>query len=60
LTQVWGPESSRDRQYLHVFISQLRRKLEPRPGAPRHIFTEPGVGYCFYSGVQREIATISC
>jgi two-component system, OmpR family, KDP operon response regulator KdpE len=47
LTRVWGPESSRDTQYLHVFVSQLRRKLEAHPDAPRHIFTEPGVGYCF-------------
>jgi two-component system KDP operon response regulator KdpE len=47
LTRVWGPESSRDTQYLHVFVSQLRRKLEHHPDAPRHIFTEPGVGYRF-------------
>jgi two-component system KDP operon response regulator KdpE len=47
LTRVWGPESSQDTQYLHVFVSQLRRKLEARPNAPRHVFTEPGVGYRF-------------
>jgi two-component system KDP operon response regulator KdpE len=47
LTRVWGPESSRDTQYLHVFVSQLRRKLEAQPNAPRHIFTEAGVGYRF-------------
>jgi len=47
LTRVWGPESMGDTQYLHVFIPQLRRKLEPRADSPRHILTEPGVGYCF-------------
>ena len=47
LTRVWGPGASRDTQYLHVFVSQLRRQLEARPNAPRHIFTEPGVGYQF-------------
>jgi two-component system KDP operon response regulator KdpE len=47
LRRVWGPTSERDTQYLHVFISQLRRKLECRPNAPRHILTETGVGYEF-------------
>ena len=47
LTCVWGPESACDTQYLHVFVSQLRHKLEPRPEARRHILTEPGVGYQF-------------
>ena len=47
LTRVWGPESSRDTQYVHVFISQLRRKLALHADAPRRIPTEPGVGYCF-------------
>jgi two-component system KDP operon response regulator KdpE len=47
LTRVWGPESSGDTQYLHVFVGQLRRKLEPAPCAHRHILTEPGVGYRF-------------
>jgi two-component system KDP operon response regulator KdpE len=47
LTRVWGGASAADTQYLHVFISQLRRKLQRRPDAPRHILTEPGVGYQF-------------
>ena len=49
LTQIWGPESTTETQYLHVFIRQLRRKLEPDPGKPRHFVTEPGVGYRFRS-----------
>jgi two-component system KDP operon response regulator KdpE len=53
LIRVWGPESACDTQYLHVFVSQLRRKLEPRPDDPRYIFTEPGVGYRF-TGKEEE------
>jgi len=49
LTQIWGPESTHETQYLHVFIRQLRRKLEPDPAKPRHFVTEPGVGYRFRS-----------
>ena len=34
-------------QYLRVHITNLRRKIEPNPGAPRYVVTEPGVGYRF-------------
>jgi two-component system KDP operon response regulator KdpE len=34
-------------QYLRVYITQLRKKIEPQPYAPRFIITEPGVGYRF-------------
>lgn len=47
LAQVWGPEHVEETQYLHVFMSQLRHKLEPQPARPRYILTEPGVGYRF-------------
>jgi two-component system, OmpR family, KDP operon response regulator KdpE len=47
LTQIWGPEATTETQYLHVFIRQLRRKLEPDPSKPRHFVTEPGIGYRF-------------
>lgn len=55
LQRVWGPEHADETQYLHVFMSQLRRKLEPDPGRPQYILTEPGVGYRFASsdGPQR-------
>lgn len=49
LTQIWGPEATTETQYLHVFIRQLRRKLETDPAKPRHFVTEPGVGYRFRS-----------
>ncbi len=47
LTQIWGPDATTETQYLHVFIRQLRRKLEPDSSRPRHFVTEPGVGYRF-------------
>ncbi|NKQ34578.1 MAG: response regulator transcription factor [Chloroflexi bacterium] len=47
LQAVWGPEYSDEREYLRVFISQLRRKIEQDSLHPKHILTEPGVGYRF-------------
>jgi two-component system KDP operon response regulator KdpE len=45
LREVWGPAYERESSYLHVYVSQLRRKLEPDPARPRYILTEPGAGY---------------
>lgn len=45
LRVVWGPSYENDTHYLRVFIGQLRRKIEADPSRPRHIITEPGVGY---------------
>jgi len=45
LIEVWGPQHSEQAQYLRVYMAQLRRKLEADPGRPRHLLTEPGVGY---------------
>ncbi|HZF33707.1 MAG TPA: response regulator [Candidatus Angelobacter sp.] len=45
LREVWGGEESADVQALRVFIRQLRQKLEANPEQPRHVLTEPGVGY---------------
>jgi two-component system, OmpR family, KDP operon response regulator KdpE len=44
---VWGRGPGDPQQYLRVHITNLRRKIEPEPGAPRHVVTEPGVGYRF-------------
>ncbi len=49
LREVWGPAYQNDLATLRVFIGQLRHKLEPEPGHPRFIVTEPGVGYRFRS-----------
>jgi two-component system KDP operon response regulator KdpE len=45
LREVWGPGYDRETHYLRVYVAQLRRKLEPDPARPRHLVTEPGLGY---------------
>ena len=45
LKLVWGPEHLEEPQYLRVFMGQLRRKLEADPAHPKHLITEPGIGY---------------
>ncbi len=53
LREVWGRAYSDESHYLHVFVSQLRRKLEPDPARPRYILTEPGVGYRLVDPLRR-------
>ncbi len=45
LREVWGRGYGDESHYLHVYVSQLRRKLEQDPARPRYILTEPGAGY---------------
>ncbi|MBK8470643.1 MAG: response regulator transcription factor [Candidatus Phosphoribacter sp.] len=45
LKAVWGPGYGRESNYLRVYANQIRRKLEPDPSRPRHLVTEPGLGY---------------
>jgi two-component system KDP operon response regulator KdpE len=45
LHEVWGPEYGDETHYLRVHVAHIRAKLEPDPQRPRHIVTEPGVGY---------------
>jgi two-component system KDP operon response regulator KdpE len=47
LAQVWGQGYEEQTNYLRVYIGNLRRKLEPVPSQPRHLLTEPGIGYRF-------------
>jgi two-component system, OmpR family, KDP operon response regulator KdpE len=47
LQQVWGPQYERETHYLRIYMSQIRRKLEPDPSRPRYFVTEPGMGYRF-------------
>jgi len=47
LQAVWGPDYGDQVEYLRVFINQLRKKIEPDPGHPRYLVTEPWVGYRF-------------
>jgi two-component system KDP operon response regulator KdpE len=47
LTAVRGSSEHTDPSYLRIYLAQLRRKLEPEPSRPRHLITEPGMGYRF-------------
>ncbi|MER6789397.1 response regulator [Streptomyces sp. NPDC000658] len=47
LQEVWGVSQSGKTNYLRVYMAQLRRKLETDPSHPRHLITEPGMGYRF-------------
>jgi two-component system, OmpR family, KDP operon response regulator KdpE len=45
LREVWGPSYQVEAHYLHVYVSNLRRKIESDPSKPRYVLTEPGAGY---------------
>jgi two-component system KDP operon response regulator KdpE len=47
LREVWGPQYSTETNYLRQYMARLRRKLEDDPTRPRHLLTEPGMGYRF-------------
>jgi len=50
LQEVWGPNYETETHYLRVYMAQLRRKLEPDPSRPKHLLTEPGMGYRMTEG----------
>jgi two-component system, OmpR family, KDP operon response regulator KdpE len=54
LREVWGPAYGEESHYLHVYISQLRRKIEPDPARPRYLLTEPGAGYRLLNPAAQE------
>ncbi|GIE75665.1 putative transcriptional regulatory protein KdpE [Actinoplanes philippinensis] len=47
LHDVWGPQYRTETNYLRQYMARLRRKLEADPARPRHLLTEPGMGYRF-------------
>jgi two-component system KDP operon response regulator KdpE len=47
LQAVWGPDYGGEVEYLRTFVNRLRKKIEADPGNPRHLLTEPWVGYRF-------------
>jgi two-component system KDP operon response regulator KdpE len=47
LREIWGPKSEEHRQYLRVYVTHLRQKIEADPTTPCLIKTEPGIGYRF-------------
>ena len=54
LREVWGPAYEVEAHYLHVYVSHLRRKIEPDPGRPRYLLTEAGAGYRLVDPDTRE------
>ncbi len=53
LQTLWGPEYGSEVEYLRVFVSQLRKKIEADPAHPQYILTEPWVGYRFALPVEQ-------
>jgi len=49
LREIWGPKSEEHRQYLRVYVTHLRQKIESDPAKPSLIKTAPGIGYRFAS-----------
>jgi len=47
LREIWGPKSEEHRQYLRVYVTHLRQKIEADPAKPSLIQTQPGIGYRF-------------
>ncbi len=54
LTAVWGPGYADAAGNLRLYMTQLRRKLEPDPARPRWLLTEPGMGYRFQPDADAE------
>jgi len=53
MKEVWGPHQI-DIRALRVYVASLRRKLESDPARPKHIVTEPGIGYRLVTNVEEE------
>src|SRR5215831_7065588 len=56
LREIWGPKSEEHRQYLRVYVTHLRQKIESDSTHPRLIKTEPGIGYRFESNESSGVA----
>jgi len=52
LREIWGPKSEEHRQYLRVYMTHLRQKIELDPTKPALIKTEPGIGYRFITSPE--------
>ena len=59
LREVWGPEYAQETHYLRVHVAHIRAKLEADPSRPRHLLTEPGVGYRMVDPADGERAGIN-
>jgi two-component system KDP operon response regulator KdpE len=49
LKAIWGPNAVGQPEHLWALVAQLRKKIEPDPGVPRYLVSEPWVGYKFVS-----------
>jgi len=49
LKTIWGPSAVSQPEHLWALVAQLRKKIEPDPGTPRYLVSEPWVGYKFVS-----------
>lgn len=45
LKQIWGKIADDQSHYLRIYVNQIRKKIEKNPSEPKHLLTEPGVGY---------------
>ena len=54
LTKVWGPEYRDEDNYVRLYVTYLRHKIEPDPAHPRYILTERGLGYRFVDYRRRQ------
>ena len=57
LHDVWGPGYGTETNYLRVFMTHIRQRLEPEPASPRYFLTEPGMGYRFQIPEGSQAAT---
>lgn len=56
VSHLWGEQGERERMHsLHVYVAQLRQKIEPEPAHPRFILNIPGVGYRFTDVVETQV-----
>jgi DNA-binding response OmpR family regulator len=58
LAKVWGYEYREEIQYLRLYVTYLRQKIEPDPSYPRYILTERGVGYRFVDFRKKQSAEV--
>ncbi len=47
IKSIWGDNAQNEMNSLRVHITQLRKKIEDLPSSPKHLVTEPGIGYCW-------------
>jgi two-component system KDP operon response regulator KdpE len=50
LKAIWGPNAVEQTEHLWTLVAQVRKKIEPDPGTPRYLLSEPWVGYRFVTG----------